>query len=114
MSLSTPARPAFRSGAPPVCQVSQNFWNVSWYAGPAEDGGVVDVFGLLKMSMNVLKSLSSFRSGEASAVLVDGMFLRLLASFTIALVSVVRYLMSSHAASGFLAVLEMPMTLPVT
>jgi hypothetical protein len=75
---------------------------------------VVVVLELLKMSMKVLKSASSFRSGEARASLVDGMFFRLLASLTMTFVSVVRYLISSHAASGFLAVFEMPMTLPVT
>ncbi len=45
--------------------------------------------------------------------MVVGMFLIPLASFTTALVSVVRYLMNSQAASGFFELREMPMTLPV-
>src|SRR5690349_8615743 len=106
--------PFARFGTLPACHCRQKFWKVSWYAGPAADGGVVADFGLLKMSMNVLNSGSSCRSFDASASFVVGMFFSVLASLTIAAVFVVRYLMSSHAASGFLALREMPMTLPVT
>src|SRR3954447_5323922 len=66
------------------------------------------------MPRKTLKSGSALSVGSASAVVVVGTFLIRLASFVTALSSVVRHLISSQAASGLLAFLEMPMTFPVT
>src|SRR4051812_10337913 len=111
---SASARPASRSLIFPDWTFSRICPKVSWYAGPDEVGGVVDEFGLLKMSMNVLKSASLFSVGSASAFVVVGTFLSSPASLTIAWSFVVRYLISSQAASGFLAFLLIPRMLPVT
>jgi len=112
--LSESASPASRSFTLPACQLLTNVWNVSWYAGPEADGGVVDELEFAKMSRNTLKSGSPCSVGSARDAVVVGMFLIRLASLLIALSSVVRYLISSQAASGFLAFLEMPTMLPVT
>src|SRR5262245_10663467 len=111
--LSTSDSPAVRSGTLPDCHLSTNWPNVSWYAGPAADAGVVELFGKLKMSRNVLNSGSIWSCGEASASVVVGTFLMPLASLTRAPVSVVRYLISAQAASGFFEFFETPITLPV-
>src|SRR4051794_25527245 len=112
--LSASARPASRLATLPACHWVTNWLKVSWYAGPDDDGGVMAEFLLAKMSRNTLKFGSDCTVGSASDAVVVGTFFRRLASLTIALSSVVRYLMSAQAASGFLAFFEMPRMLPVT
>ena len=75
--------------------------------------GVVIVCGFEKIFRNVWNFGSSWSSGDFSAAFVVGTLRIPFASFASALVSVVRYLSSTHASSGCFDVFGMPTMLPV-
>ena len=99
----------------PACHLSTKLWKSSWLALPAAVIGVVAVFGLAKISMNILNFGSGVRSGDCAD---DGRRRHVAQAVgeqrPAPASSVVRYLISSHACVLVLGAFGMPMMLPVT